>query len=1279
MTTSSSINTKHIIDSNNNFYVSLNADIHKGNESPLLYTVNEMNGNFYDTLDEFYRIISKFRFLDLNVVYSNIVQESGVLQYNEIFMKQVNDFFNKYFNACLNNYYKNSPIFFNYLFPIDEGNNMYKNKNTHQYFQKYYYLLCIIEYTNVYKNSEELQSLPLEFVNNITNWCITRNDPNIEYQLIGPKRNQVIKFDFISHYHTLLNIQNTTKEITEYNKLVKLQNINDNSVNILSTVLNRDNVYDKTPDNAREYTLNIDTFYLNEKEIDSNNRLIFDLSYIDYGDTSSDESKARLDEININDKHENTLHKLNVKRLEEIFNKYSRIKVSSMIINKDTYITNLKGLNKCYLVFDGITCSDRTIDNNDYISGNLTIPGTFKINEQNNYEFIPLSDYTTYRKNRTRIKNCKIYLYAEHNIIPNIVNIKVSKNDFYNVKILYNSSISNDSTFISCGNIQGIYYQNNFMLDNLKTSSLVNKNTLQNSNTMNTFDNLTSNIIDNYLDSTSSLSNDNKYVFNNENRYYNNNGEYVTSIAKLDTTHTLYLTYYDIYYKITEHYTSEVYMINDTVNNDNIKSWSTINYYFDKQKRFTNLDVTLPCSNTVIKYVNNKFSLNVKNTEVKSVFIQVKTSTYNWLNNESVYIDIYYYDYYNPSRDAKDYIDTESIETNMKYRFVWIENGKELHAYNNIHFIYNIYDDHIDELSTLYYSYQYLPKEEALKKHPNHIEIEDKYFIVKHFISITSSTINVYDNRIFEFDYDKNIIINNSHNLFDKIITDDVLFDKNVLKINDMLTTYISESDFYNSLSLLILATNDINSYKQIFSLLNTSYTELNAMSFKNCYYRVNKNDFKYTDILTLIVSELNDKLYYTESQNINFLGSYTEDIDIYIPTEFIRYSVDAYKFEFIIKDDRTIDIPDNIKKTLIVYEIENSQIEDHSDCETYNVFDKYLTEVIYNYLNIFYLTDDEKENIDESNEHDYNANGMYSDTYTFNTEDDRYIRNFDYYIDGDKIYFYVYEVGKCNNKTFDIVDKLLQNFLFIEDTPGADIGRYYHCKEVNVFHNIDYYVVFRFEVSIFGDEYFRRRFIVTKLNDTTFVDIDELTDISAMINYKNSIITELKGMLYNVFLGTSIKMHRNIPKTLSFRMNNFCHNLKMKSSYGFKYLSETINIIPKINNKNNISINYKNMKYLDIQLPSTIDTTPFLNKYVFNMIYASTVCFKSSQNISNHSEVYILNYNEKKTNNDTKKYVINPITKTMYEVYGYKDIIEYDNMNVILNKSDISLTLTWN
>ncbi len=423
--------------------IGLNYVINHGEEEKSNYSLTEMNSNFIKPTEYFEQALTQFKFIALPDLYKSIVSDSRVLPFNESFMYLVNEYYNKYFHKCLYNYYTNSPTFFNYLFPTN-SDERFATSYKHLAFQKFYYLICMIDYVNKYKEDEKMKDIAEPEYSIICNWALSRYDQNMEFHIIGPLRNQTINLDFVGYYSMVISPSNSKSSILDQNMLIKLANIADNSYFINDNLIKRPNVFEKNPDYAKQYVINIDTKNIMNKYIDSftnENRLLFDLSYIDLSDPNSNSTASRLDDIRIVDKEFSTTSKLNVKTLEKIFNAYSRVSISNMVVNKNTYDIDLTYLDNVYVVFKGVELSKRTINNGKYGSeGDLAIVGTFGYNNNGDYVFKPCSEYTTYERGHVRCKNCKLYLttdltYDNNLLKPNIVSLKVPRDDFYNTKL----------------------------------------------------------------------------------------------------------------------------------------------------------------------------------------------------------------------------------------------------------------------------------------------------------------------------------------------------------------------------------------------------------------------------------------------------------------------------------------------------------------------------------------------------------------------------------------------------------------------------------------------------------------------------------------------------------------------------------------------------------------------------------------------------------------------------------------------------------------------------
>lgn len=441
MTASAKSNSKTLSQRqmNNEGVIGLNYMIKHGNDESEPYSLTDISSNFIIPTADFDNILTRYKFGTLPEIYKSIISDARVLPYNELFMHLINDFYNKFFHNCLFNFYNNSPMFFNQLFPVNTANS-YK----HLSFQKFYYLICIIDFVNKYKDDEKMKDIKEPQYTQIVSWCLSRYDPNMEFHIIGPMRNQMINLDYVSYYSMIISTSNSKSSITEQQSIIKLGNIADNTLEFIDTLQKRPNVYDKNPDTARQYVITINTKNVKNKFIDkftNDNRLIFDLSYIDMSSPNQESTASRLEDIRVMDREFNTTSKLNVKTLESVFNSYSRLAISNLTVNQFTYNTDLSFLDEVYVVFKGVEMSKRTLNNGKYgAEGDLAVVGRFEKDNNDNYKFIPFSDFTTYEKGHVRCKQCQLYLttdltYENNLLSPNLINLKVNRGDFLNTKL----------------------------------------------------------------------------------------------------------------------------------------------------------------------------------------------------------------------------------------------------------------------------------------------------------------------------------------------------------------------------------------------------------------------------------------------------------------------------------------------------------------------------------------------------------------------------------------------------------------------------------------------------------------------------------------------------------------------------------------------------------------------------------------------------------------------------------------------------------------------------
>ena len=301
---------------------------------------------------------------------------------------KVNEYYQQSIQINLNNIYHNAPRFFADNF-IPQ---MHVNNAAFESYQVYIYLLCFINYTDEHRNDVEVREM--DNIDMILAWIATRRDPSIKYIIQGPSSNSSLQqTDFRAHYKTLIDSSNDMTSILAYNQLSSTQTISSDLYKLADFFANMPNVYHKTSDEARKYNINIDTSHGVMVKIDNEMNLVFDCSYVDLGDVTEQNKLAKFDNLESVVTNNKVNSMINTKKLAELFHNYSRIKILELIITPDTYISALDAFAKVFVVFRGVSCSERNIYNT--IETNfLKIGGKFvKTNRGYEFRVRPLPEY----------------------------------------------------------------------------------------------------------------------------------------------------------------------------------------------------------------------------------------------------------------------------------------------------------------------------------------------------------------------------------------------------------------------------------------------------------------------------------------------------------------------------------------------------------------------------------------------------------------------------------------------------------------------------------------------------------------------------------------------------------------------------------------------------------------------------------------------------------------------------------------------------------------------
>ena len=1273
---SSSINSKQIIkDSQQRLddeaMMALNFKTVKGNQGGLLATVNEMKGTFYEANDEFYNIVSQYIFLDLNVIYSAITQEARVLDKNEIFETYINSYYNERFMTCLNNYYKHSPSFFKTLFP-DKADNV-NNRNIHQSFQKYYYLLCIIQYVNDNYTDEKMTNLPLNFYNNIVNWCKTRNDPNIIYQLNGPSKNQVITFDFAKHYHSLISVQNTTQDINDYNKLVRLQNMDNGLVQLFDFLKNMPNVYTKNPNFANQYVLHINTYDIKDKFVDVDGKLVYDLAHVDFGDTTNDTTRAHIDEIDKLKTKDITLSKLNIKKLEKIFNMYSRLKVESLVVDKRTYITDLTKYNAVYLVFEGVQCSDRTVGSNKNIAyGDLAIPGKFIVNDNGDYEFKTFTEYTTYRPERTRVKKCQLYLTTDNNniIVPYEISLGVSKDDLYNIplKIVdYNpdnvdyNRVNKNKQFpdIIFNNDNKFKANNDTIYDEFITDKNINK-TYNGCYLIATYD-----LVNDDIKQTKIL-----YLYDNDTKTIN---IYESNALTEDVLYNFFMH--------EQHLTNTGYIYNEHENGFNaIRTQQKLTDYIN-ENTLTSNEITdyVNISNPMIvyqpvytfrnheilyKYVRhidvfkNLIYTNTTSGDIFDVIVNINNKKGDSTINIHMPLLPNEYSIFTPNDIKFVYIITSS---NGKYFDVCniSINGQE--AYNNI-LPYNIelmLDPGKDNATTsfnpfVFKNYTKLTFEFTLHKSPytgltidkasvsfntssrvyqtEQVNIEDNTDIIqivnKTLLTYHNDALWIYDSEQYGIHDGGNEVVKTFYNDFE--LTNNVLY--NPLQCEDFYNKAFNQDILNNNITLITIQDDTERDIQDIdiFNIIPNGYTNrIYNTTLTNCY----------------VSKSLTDDKIYIESSNLLFNPSSNtikvNDIDyttlyIWRCNHVIRNNIDITYSEQQI--DTTTSSFDNAITNGAYILLDNNTLA--TDTSTY-------------FANVLGIIKDYIKNL--TNAIDF---GLVYETKQTNSV-----------INNDLILNFTHKIGEqtIKNKNFVIIVRP-----FID---GATVKAIVKVIKIStmLIESLDSYTyggkLYLYSIPMFYDNVYNIVHCFGENNKITNILIsDVFTD-----KYTPLITPRIKLILNTSFVSIN-GINIYLPVYVHLVKMATCHRLKVVNN-GYTYmLTESLinNVLP---DNYYTHINYTDNNYFDIKLALGSDDyyKRFIYLYKHINLHDKYIIIKTNKNISNYDDVIFDDV-------DINNFYIERHNENIYMLINNSNTIDIKNMysTVILNKNDMYLTLSW-
>lgn len=371
---------------------------------------------------------------DPDILYDRIMNDArNVIPRSSDVKRLVNTYYSTAIVSNLNNIHQYSPRFFydNFIIVNDNGSTSVNNALFETY-QTYIYLLCFIHYLDEHRDDVEVREIA--HINEMLNWIATRRDSSIGYIISGPVKNaDLSKLNFREHYTTLISPANDMSQMIGYNQLSTSQVISTDLFTLLRFLQTAPNVYMKAPDDARKYNITIDSQKDVIVSIDSNRNLLFNCAAVNLGDTTEQSMVAKYDNLDsvITNNVVNSM--INTKKLAEIFRNYSRIRILELVFTTDTFVTSLDAFNKVFVVFRGVSCSERNVYNT--IPTNfLKIGGKFEKTARG-YEFRQDVDVVTYKSNLADVKSFDVYVTTDpsydNQIIPNEYAIEFRRESVY--------------------------------------------------------------------------------------------------------------------------------------------------------------------------------------------------------------------------------------------------------------------------------------------------------------------------------------------------------------------------------------------------------------------------------------------------------------------------------------------------------------------------------------------------------------------------------------------------------------------------------------------------------------------------------------------------------------------------------------------------------------------------------------------------------------------------------------------------------------------------------
>jgi hypothetical protein len=401
------------------------------NKMPEGFDGNVIIQNFRNFEEQF-----NFKLVESYKLYQQVVEDSrNNLPLNDMLMNLVNENYEMNIRINLNHLYNNAPSFFFKKFVAQNseqfnGNNGGTFNINIEYYQKYIYLLCLINY--VVNNMELPVVKAIEGIDDVIKWCLIRRDTSLQFIIIGPVNNIEMDLNFEKHYDILISPANGIDVISQYQTITQLNNISYDMLRTIGILETRPNSFTKLLNESESVTVQI-KIDKPEHIINDSGFLKYDCSGISLGDIIGiQDMKGKFYDMKTDSPMPRVMSRIAIKQLEEIFQRYSKFNLEKLTFATVGYKSNITSFLYSDIIFEGVVCPMRNyvseIDNT-YV----TFRGTFTGNSLE-YEFTPHFKEFTYRSLLVLIRHMKIYINRKFELNP--TTYKVPTDDIFNIPII---------------------------------------------------------------------------------------------------------------------------------------------------------------------------------------------------------------------------------------------------------------------------------------------------------------------------------------------------------------------------------------------------------------------------------------------------------------------------------------------------------------------------------------------------------------------------------------------------------------------------------------------------------------------------------------------------------------------------------------------------------------------------------------------------------------------------------------------------------------------------